>query len=73
MLVDTNMADRWMGLVATSDKAQELRENRLTAIRGVVSYAKQMGNDTGQKPPAISNRRNRGSRPNPRQDWIAAK
>jgi hypothetical protein len=53
------------------DKTQQLRENRLAAIHGVASYAKKTGNDTGQKPLAISNRRNRESRQNPRQYWIA--
>ena len=55
------------------NKNQQLRENRLPAIHGVASYAKKTGNDTGQKPLAISNRRNRESRQNPRQCWIAAK
>ena len=52
------------------DKNQQLRENRLTAIHGVASYARKTGNNTGQKPLAISNRRNREPRQNPRQYWI---
>ncbi len=54
-------------------KTQQLRENRLAAILGVASFAKRIGNDTGQKPLAISNRRNQESRQNPRQYWITAK
>ena len=48
------------------NKTQQLRENRLAAIHGVASFAKKTGNDTGQKPLAISNRRNQESRQNPR-------
>jgi hypothetical protein len=54
-------------------KTQQLRENRLAAIHGVASFAKRTGNDTGQKALAISNRRNRESRQNPRHCWITAK
>jgi len=42
-------------------------------IHSVASFAKKTGNNTGQKPLAISNRRNQESRQNPRQCWIAAK
>jgi len=55
------------------NKTQQLRENRLAAIHGVASYAKKTGKDTGQKPLAISNRRNQKSRQNPRQCSITAK
>jgi hypothetical protein len=55
------------------DKPQQLRKNRLAAIHDVASYAKKTGNDTGQKPLAISNRRNLESRQNLRQYWIVAK
>lgn len=55
------------------DKTQQLRENRLAAIQGIASYAKQTGNDAGQEPLAISNRRGWGSRQKSRQYWIAAK
>jgi hypothetical protein len=51
-------------------KTQQLRENRLTAIHGVASLAKKIGNDTGQKPLAISNRRNQESRLTSRYCWI---
>jgi hypothetical protein len=54
-------------------KTQQLRENRLAAIHGDASFAKKTGNDTGQKPLAISNRRNRESRQYPRHYWITAK
>jgi hypothetical protein len=54
-------------------KTQQLRENRLAAIHGVASFARRTGNDTGQKPLAISNRRNPESRPNPLHCWITAK
>jgi hypothetical protein len=50
--------------VAEWHKSQQLRENRLAAIHGVASFAGKTGNDTGRKPLAISNRRNRGSRQN---------
>lgn len=59
--------------VAERHKTQQLRENRLAAIHGVAPFAEKSGNDTGQKPLAISNRRNQESRQNPRQYWIAAK
>jgi hypothetical protein len=59
--------------VAERHKSQQLRENRLAAIHGVASFAGKTGNDTGQKPLAISNRRNRASRQNPRHYWVAAK
>jgi hypothetical protein len=54
-------------------KTQQLRENRLAAIHGVASFAKRTGNDTGQKPFAISNRRNQESRLDPHKYWITAK
>jgi hypothetical protein len=54
-------------------KTQQLRENRLAAIHGVASFTKRTRNDTGQKPFAISNRRNQKSRQNPRQYWITAR
>lgn len=53
-------------------KTQQLRENRLAAIHGVASFAKRTGNDTGQTPFAISNRRNQESRQTPRHCWITA-
>ena len=49
------------------NETQQLRENRLAVIHDIASFAKRNGNDTGQKPLAISNRRNRESRLNPRQ------
>jgi hypothetical protein len=55
------------------NKTQQLRENRLAVIHGVASYAKKTGKDTGQKPLALSNRRNQESRQNLRQCWITAK
>jgi hypothetical protein len=59
--------------VTEGNKTQQLRENRLAAIHGVAPFAKKTGNDTGQKPLAISNRRNLESRQNLRQYWIVAK
>jgi len=53
--------------------AQQLRENRLDVIHDVASFAKRTGNDTGQKPLVISNRRNQESCQNQRQCWITAK
>ena len=46
-------------------KTQQLHENRLAAIHGVASFAKRTGNDTGQKPFAISNHRESEITPKP--------
>ena len=54
-------------------KTQQLREYRLAAIHDIASFAERNGNDTGQKPLAISNRRNQESRQNPRHYWITSK
>ena len=54
-----------MFAVSEWPKPQQLRENRLVMIHDLASSAKKTGNDTGQKPLAISNRRNQRSNQSP--------
>jgi hypothetical protein len=48
--------------VAERNEIQQLRENRPAAIHGTASFAKEIGNDTAEGPPATSNRRNHETR-----------
>jgi hypothetical protein len=70
-----NFYDResWQIEAIEWNKPQQLRDDRLIAIRRAPSFAKKTGNDTGKKTACNLNRRNRESRLNPRHCWIKAK